>query len=91
MESCTIIPMKVHCDKWNMDLPIQVTYRFNNPAKPYSAVFQSAKCPIVENSKLSVDKRSEEYKWLMCSEYCNCVHLRNAPPEIEDTRITHWL
>lgn len=41
MDCCTIIPMKVHCDKWNIDLPILVTYRYNDPANPYSAVFKA--------------------------------------------------
>lgn len=88
MDYCTIIPMWVHCDKWNMDLPLSVTYRFHNPSKPYSAVLQSTKCPVVENSKLPVYERPEEYKWLMCNNDCECVHLRSAPQEIEDTRIT---
>ena len=91
MDCCTIIPMKVHCDKWNIDLPILVTYRYNDPANPYSAVFQSAKCPIVENSKLPANEQSEEYKWMICNDFCDCVHLHNAPPKIEETRITNWL
>ncbi len=90
MDICTKKYKRVRCEKWSIDVTLSATYRFHDKANPYAAVFQSAECPVVSNSKLPVHKRDTDYKWLMCNDYWLCPHLNSFPEYIEDTRVNEW-
>ena len=75
----TIIGKSVLCPQYNEKLVLSAKYRFTgNPNNEYEVAFTYARCPIIENSKLSKDDQCDEYKYLQCFQP-NCKLLKEFP------------
>lgn len=63
----TILRKPVICPQFNETVYLSAKYRLtDNPENTNEVVFLYATCPIIENSKLSIDAQCEEYKYLRC-------------------------
>ena len=77
MSSYTIIGKTVTCPCFNTRVTLSGKYLLKEDcSNPTKAVFQSATCPIVENSKLPYYDQCEEYKYFVCLKpNKECEHL----------------
>ena len=75
----TILRKPVICPQFNETVYLSAKYRLtDNPENTNEVVFLYATCPIIENSKLSIDAQCEEYKYIRCLQ-SSCDLLTDFP------------